>query len=333
MNQKKEHIIYETMKSQNHRDFMDETHFDGDDKEGPKLADNKEYVQILRENESVLGFHRHFDIKDRKKALPDDVIKKFLYRGNEVDDCGLYPIHKACMDYPENTRLIGMMLRFLPQSIGFQVQKVEGSQSKSKKDSTKFIIGMYPIQIAIMNNASFDVIKLLVRANPQVLTRKDGSGMVALSLAFRLLGESSDIENFNAMISFLLAANPHAAKIADNRSNTPLHYACMTSIHLGGLKQQNKVIQVNGQIASRTSTSIPHQSISTYPSRPSKARSCNISFELISNLIQANPDAVIQRNFNGDTPLDLAQNLDERSMGLLQSMAYKDEEVEDAPYI
>lgn len=331
MNQKKEQM-YESMKSQNHSDFMDEPHLDGDDKEGPKVADNKEYVQILRENESVLGFHRHFEIKDRRKSLSEDVIKKFLYRGKDVDDCGLYPIHRACMNYPDNTRLIGMMLRVLPQSIGFQVQKVEGSQSKSKKDTTKFIIGMYPIQIAIMNDASFDVIKLLVRANSQILTRKDENGMVTLSLAFRLLGESSDIENFNAMISFLLAANPHAAKIADNRSNTPLHHACMTSIHLGGLKQQNKVIQVNGQIASRASASIAHQSISTYPSRLSNARSCNISFELISKLIQANPDAVVQRNFNGDTPLDLAHNLDERSMGLLQSMAYKDEQVEDAPF-
>lgn len=302
---------------------------------------NEEHTKQLKKTQLSLGFQEYFKKNDKNEKPSQHILKRFLEKGREVDDCGLNPIHRACIDYPNNAKLIGMMLRILPSCVEFQAKKVEGSDCAMKKGTKRFISGMYPIHIAIVNNASMDVIKLLVRANPHVLSRPDINGMVPLSLAFRVRDKSVDMEHFNNMLVFLLASNPGAAKVADNRQNTPLHYACMTLIHPGGLKQQQQMRQddqsMNKINVNEAASTIQKQKI-RFASQQCRISSNNrnpghISFEIISKLLEANPQAATQQNFDGNTPLDLAQvsgNLDDQSMALLQKSAHQYEELDEA---
>jgi ankyrin repeat protein len=317
-------------------------------------------LRFLSDQPSVpMRFGKHFDSMNANVFPPKDELHCFLERGHEADDQGLYPIHKACIEYPQNAKLIGMIIRSLPQSVEF---KVKGTKQLSRNNSAtqlntetthkrtlsldsessldsigtkslKFINGMYPIHIAVANSASLEVVKLLVRSNPNVLSLTDGNGMVPLSLALRCHDRSSNMEYFTKLVNFLIASNPHAATVADVRSNTPLHYACMTYIHAGGVVQRRRI----SSTSTETLTSMPHGRISPIESQKSISKSITSSIvpiQILRLLLEANPDAINQPNFNGDTPLALAErseNIDDESITLLQTTAYRDEEVEEAP--
>jgi hypothetical protein len=213
-----------------------------------------------------------------------------------------------------------------------------------RKNTLKFIRGMYPMHLAIVNTASIDAIKLLARSNPSVLSLQDENGMVPLSLACRYHDASQKREDLHQLILFLLAANPNAANIADVRCNTSLHYMCMTCIHSGGLQCQggrsrsftndeNDIGKTNvGPRIQVLESKNDNNLLNTQITQSGKKRSWRFNVHITSEMINANPEAVNKCNFNGNSPIDLALcsgNLDDQSMSLLQQMT--DEEVEEAP--
>mmetsp|Transcript_12530 Transcript_12530/g.27074 ORF Transcript_12530/g.27074 Transcript_12530/m.27074 type:complete len:435 (-) Transcript_12530:2520-3824(-) len=97
----------------------------------------------------------------------------------------------------------------------------------------------------------------------------------------------------SSILNILLSSNPQAASIPDARNNYPLHHACARRL------------------------------------------GCDrIELPLLRRLSEAYPDAVHKRNFDGKTPLDLAQSgglFDDDAIDYLHELAYKDDEVIEAP--
>ena len=225
--------------------------------------------------------------------------------GKQPNAEGMCPIHIACRDYPTNARLIGTMLCTSPgvgrlvvgrgSSIGAQVTGRRPSLSstnsgESSRSNTIVMEGSYPIHIALAYSANVDVVKLLVRQNPELLIKGDGTNRVPLSIAFSH-GASLDV------LDLLLGMNPNAAAIPDLRNNFPLHLACARRMGGGG-----------GQI----------------------------NLPLLKRLVEAFPAAVHKCNFNGKTPLELAQDggvTDDDAISYLHEMAYmeRDDDVIEAP--
>jgi ankyrin repeat protein len=97
----------------------------------------------------------------------------------------------------------------------------------------------------------------------------------------------------SSILNLLLSSNPQAASIPDARNFYPLHHACARRIGRD-----------------------------------------RIELPLLRRLAEAYPDAVHKRNFDGNTPLDLAQSgglFDDGAINYLHELAYKDDEVVEAP--
>lgn len=216
--------------------------------------------------------------------------------GKQANAEGMYPIHIACRDYPTNARLIGTLLCTSP-GVGRLIAG-RGSSSASSLNSAESstdatasaMAGSYPIHIALAHSASLDVIGLLVRQNPELLIKGDGTNRVPLSIAFSRRA-SLDV------LDLLLGMNPNAAALPDSRNNYPLHLACARGT--GGSGER-------------------------------------FNLPLLKRLLEAYPAAVHKRNFNGKTPLDLAQAgglADDDAISYLHEMAYmeSDDVVIEAP--
>ena len=259
-------------------------------------------------------------VKVHKLEMPSrDELKSYWEQGHVPDKNGMLPLHKACALFPQNSKLIGMIIRGNPNAVNTPVrQPNKGGEEgpdyinyvfkKELQGSTNSIMypkyGSYPIHIAITNNASSTIIKLLVRAAPGVLSKRDGAGLVPLSLALRCEWALSKDHNFYDLVNLLLSANQVSATIPDKRMQTPLHYACM-SIGSGafyGLKD----------------------------SSCSQDRSSHLN--VLKLLVEANSDAIHQQNFNGLTPLELAQHGDKCNddcIAYLQKVGYNEEVFEE----
>ena len=60
---------------------------------------------------------------EHKRNLPTkEELKHFVKRGRELNEEGFFPIHQACLKFPQSAKLIEIMLKVLPESSGFQVQ-------------------------------------------------------------------------------------------------------------------------------------------------------------------------------------------------------------------
>jgi hypothetical protein len=259
--------------------------------------------------------------KVHKLEMPSrDELKSYWEKSHVLDEHGMLPLHKACALFPQNSKLIGMVIRGNSNAVCTPVQQpkkgeqgpgyrnyiIKGEQDASPNNAMYPKQGSYPIHIAITNNASFSMIKLLVRAGPRVLSKKDGAGLVPLSLALRCESAlSSNDHSFYDLIMLLLSANQGASKIPDNRMQTPLHYACM-SIGSGAFHDMKK-------------------SSSSSQDKPSH-------LNILKLLVEANPEAIHQQNFNGRTPLELAQygdKCDDECIAYLQKVGYNEEVFEE----
>ena len=90
----------------------------------------------------------------------------------------------------------------------------------------------YPVNIALDNNASFDVLVMLVCAAPSVLTEWDGSNRQC-SVSLALTKRPQDTRT----LELILTLNPRAVAIPDRRQNLPLHVACQKACPLSVIRQ------------------------------------------------------------------------------------------------
>lgn len=277
-----------------------------------------------------MGFQKELDnsmkqpIAFRQSSRPGVLTKEmFLHYINnslQFDPYGLLPIHKICAQFPHQSKLILTMIRFNPDTASASVRlhrnvdNASGDQTKRidlvdstycyinqmiggvRNPSFCFQSGQYPLHIAVANKASAAVIKVLIMAAPHILEVRDKNGMTPLMLMLRFYQSIYDNE-FEEKVLLLLSHSPRTIFLSDLRSNTPLHYACTAAYGKNG----------------------------------------GFSLNLVKYITDLNPGAVKERNFDGLTPLALAQRqgnkVDDEVIAYLQSVAYRDDDVEDVPDI
>uniref|UniRef100_A0A7S4HN53 Uncharacterized protein n=1 Tax=Odontella aurita TaxID=265563 RepID=A0A7S4HN53_9STRA len=169
------------------------------------------------------------------------------------DPDGLHPIHLACLYCPNDKRLVGTMLIDNPDSARVRVENPQGvpsvdpnspdpnkadpgrvlasltsnalsaSRKKALAGDPSKLVGSCALHIALRSNGgekvTYEVVKLLSLSAPDVLTTKDKSGGIPLSIALQNKVGSQ-------IIRYLVEKNKEAAGIADSNGNYPLHFAC-----------------------------------------------------------------------------------------------------------
>lgn len=262
-----------------------------------------------------------------------DNLPCYTQHGTIADDRGLGPIHKACAHFASDAKFVGKMISNDPNCPNVPTKLPQNSFHRKRKSvglggpltqiqeapTSDFLVddGQCAIHIALSNNPSLDVIKLLMDASIVTLSISDCNGRLPLSLALRHFNSTTKKKDMEQILDMLIAANPQAVFTADKRMNTSLHYACMMSV-------ETKV--------SRQSTSF---SLIFGVSDLSFSSSAQTVPKFIKKLASLNPGAIHQRNFNGSTPLDVLQNgggvVNDELLTFLQELAFEDIDVEEAP--
>jgi len=164
-------------------------------------------------------------------------------------------LHRSCQQFASDPFVVKTALNLDPSAARKRAQ-MSASQSKTAQAEirTRFVplpqgcirrpfnknkpitkeAYSYPINIALNNQASVEVVAMLASAAPEVLTEQDGFHQVCpLSLALTTMmgnakeskSSKSSSNNFMAVIDVLLTANPRAVCLPDRRHNLPLHIA------------------------------------------------------------------------------------------------------------
>ena len=267
---------------------------------------------------------------DKKQSLSTiENVSCYAQSGGVVDGCGLDPIHKACAYFANDAEFIGKMVYNDPNCPNIQTKLLHSPVHRKWKSveegmtgTTKSAMpddGQCAIHIALCNNPSVEVIKLLVESSPVPLSIPDCNGMLPLSLALRHFNSTTKKKDMESILDILITAYPQAMVFADKRMNTPLHYICMAN------PCQTKITRKQ----SPTSTVICGVSALSL----SSSSDDQIIMNLAKKVAPLNPSAVHQRNFNGHTPLDLLQSrggsLNDEMLTFLQELAFKEDEVEE----
>lgn len=134
-------------------------------------------------------------------------------------------IHHACRRYSLSESVVAGAIRVDPENVCRRL-----STSSILSEQGKGTDYEYPINIAIQQNATLPVLKLLANAGPGILAERDGPEQCpSLSCALH------NRRGFDVM-SLLLAANPNQARTSDCHGNLPLHVACLYGSPLSVVK-------------------------------------------------------------------------------------------------
>lgn len=269
----------------------------------------------------------------------------FTENGIEATD-GLIPIHKACAHFASDAAFITRMIQADPSCPNIPTKVSRNSKYRkrrsidlipsehSSEEKIDFLVddGQYALHIALCNNPSLEVIQVLLQASLGTLSIPDNQGMIPLSLALCHYNKTTRRKDMQAIIELMLRSNPKAALVADKKFNLPLHYACMISSEV----MKKSTIAYSPKKAPRRSSS---DSITASSNLISELLELGVSSsdefleKVIKKLIEHNPDAIHAVNFNGNTPLDIAQNrsgvVTDKIVNLLQEYAFEDGHIDD----
>lgn len=186
-----------------------------------------------------MQFHRPFFLVQTKYALQESPAKKKKTKDKAtlpiVDHSGNGLLHLYCQKPALNSvQMFGMIVHHFPDAIRtrFEIQKANPTRGVgrghrkqcwwNRQDQHEKY--MLPINIAISNNASVEVLEVLVSSDSEVLELKDGrDGACSLGIA---LQSTKQFGNNEAVLDFLVQANPKCVSLTDKRFNYPLHIAC-----------------------------------------------------------------------------------------------------------
>lgn len=122
-------------------------------------------------------------------------------------------LHQTIQLFPTNFDLVKNALELNQKDLR-RKSPLPNSASKSKSYG-------YPLNIAILHDASFEVLELIAKAAPDVITRKDGNDDCgSLSLVLQQFPK-----NALQVVHLLVKANPMCLRMANGSGNLPLHVA------------------------------------------------------------------------------------------------------------
>lgn len=158
-------------------------------------------------------------------------------------------VHRSCQLFPNNEAIIKGAVELDPGALRRKAS-VNGTSIHPVREQYG-----YPLNIALRQDASLDVLKVLVKGAPDVITCPDGRDRSG-SLNIALRRKPNDLH----ILHLLVIANPDSLRMKDRRLNTPLHIAV--------------------------------------------ARGASV--DVIKPLYLLYPDAILERNINGETPFEVS---------------------------
>ena len=178
-------------------------------------------------------------------------------------------LHRVCQHFAKEREVVEIALTFDPSAIRRRAQPAAPAQKEDEPTPLYWIRQeqySYPLNIALQNGGSPDVLELLINAGKDVILKRDGSDRTgALSVA--LSHRPRDLD----AIELIMFSNLQSLTVTDRKLNYPLHLAC----------------------AKGASVAVLERLYSHYPA------------------------ALFQKNFHGETPLDVARRsslLDEKAL-------------------
>ena len=163
-------------------------------------------------------------------------------------------LHRVCRHFARKKDIVEIALALDPQAIRRR------AEPKASTNGEKLLIRKeqysYPLNIALQNGASTEVLELLVNRGKDVLLKKDGQEQTG-SLSVALTHSPRDLD----LIELIMFSNLPSLMVTDRKLNYPLHVAC----------------------AKGASAAVLERLYSHYPA------------------------ALFEKNFNGETPLDVAR--------------------------
>ncbi|CAB9512718.1 expressed unknown protein [Seminavis robusta] len=152
-------------------------------------------------------------------------------------------LHNACRTFTTEKDVVEIALSMDPQAICRQ-EDHNGAPSKAKKgrETITFLPWKtftpraerysYPVNVALQNKASMDVMSVLVYSGPDVLLQQDGYDQ-RCSLSIALSHNPKDLD----LIDLVLFANMKAINLQDPKLNYPLHVAASKGASVDVLKR------------------------------------------------------------------------------------------------
>ena len=142
---------------------------------------------------------------------------------HSYDDNGFLPLHLACIYYPQNVKIIENLVKAYKDGIYFASKCIKKGNVRKEKTASlqkeNRFKQLYPIHIALKNNATLDVLRILSNNDNTLLQKQDKNGKTALSIAIQYQVKTD-------IINWILATDCTISKIPDLRLNLPIHVAC-----------------------------------------------------------------------------------------------------------
>ncbi len=196
---------------------------------------------------SVFGVPSEAFMKILQKEGMEPVTKKAKESSDDEDESfpALDALHHACRQSPTISAL-EEILRKDPQAASRSIRltttkKVYSIQKGCLEDRTVPEPYRYPLNIAISNKASAEVIERLATAAPEILTSFDGlavgkqehSNLTSLHILLRHRPDDT------SSVDMMLLKRPSVATLVDRHGNTPLHTAVIHSASLKTIHHLN----------------------------------------------------------------------------------------------
>lgn len=279
---------------------------------------------------AALGYGKEFGtimtnpISFRQSIKPGVLTKeKFIFyinNADQYDEFGLLPIHKICAQFPEHSKLIATMIRSNPFTAKMPVNLIK--PVKASLNESGFSNEIKRIDLV---DSTFHYINERIGgvSNPS-FCYQPGQYPLHIAVANKASPESAKV---------LIKAAPHVLQMRDKNGMTPLmlmfrFYRTLNQFH----DVDDSIILM---LLHAPQTVFSTDLRSNNPLHYACIGGC--SLDIVKYITKLNPGAVNERNFDGLTPLELAQQqvnkIDDEVIAYLQSIAYPEEEMEDAPDI
>lgn len=100
--------------------------------------------------------------------------------------------------------------------------------------------GAYPLHIAANDGASLEVLKMLIKAEPDIMFRCNKFGETPLHVALkaqRHVETKDDVIDNESKVLLLVRCGPKATRCTDKNRNLPLHVAAMSGCSANAAKE------------------------------------------------------------------------------------------------
>lgn len=209
-------------------------------------------ISVTMTSQSTIATYCPFTTNTEKETpalpkVPHRAVSPLLdqEKQTEPDGSHLTLLHRCCQQFGSNRFVVQTALDLDPTAAGRRATIVATPQKKlgaalakrnvftrlAKRSCRKESFSL-PINIALNNNANFEVLSLLACAAPKTLTQQDGSSRLC-SLALALITRPNDVK----AIELILSIDVQALVIPDRRHNLPLHLACQRGCPLSLIRQ------------------------------------------------------------------------------------------------